>query len=147
MLEYFFVYGTLKEGFNNHHIIKRFNGELVDYGTIQGILLDYNGRFPVALESEDANRQIQGEIYVFPEETAALAKETLDHLEGYNEDEGGLDRWIYKRLKVLARGSETSWTRFEVWAYFGHDKGMIEDAKDIHSDVWNGPSNIPITNY
>lgn len=101
-----FVYGSLKEGFHNHHLLSDrnsslylFDGEtqdkftLLDLGTYPGVTLKPTSK-------------IQGEIYnVSPE-----CFSQLDNLEGYPD--------YYSRKKVKVISSKDSSIAFEAWMYY-----------------------------
>ncbi len=74
-----FVYGTLKEGFRLHHIIKPFIVEKEE-AYINGSLYDTPYGYPVVFEGED---KVYGEIYTV-KNTEELLK-ILDEVEGVQE--------------------------------------------------------------
>lgn len=85
---YFFVYGTLKQGYGNNHLLR--GSKFIDSGvTLKPYTMFDTGGFPVVMATEKKNR-IAGEVYeVFSMQTRA----SLDRLEGYPH--------MYHRKKVL----------------------------------------------
>lgn len=83
-----FVYGTLKRGYRNHHLLEgsKFQCEAV----VKGFELYDLGPYPAVIESGDLEDLVKGEIFEI--DGSALAR--LDEL----EEEGTL----YKRIKTKA---------------------------------------------
>jgi len=78
MSELVFVYGTLKEGFDNHIVMMESNGVLVSKPARMPYFNMYDqGYFPAAVCTDSKNDVIYGEIY----SVDSLAP--LDRLEGY----------------------------------------------------------------
>jgi len=73
-----FVYGTLKEGFHNHYLLKdaTFLGKQTTLGNHKMISL---GGFPGVIWRNGVH-QIQGEVYEVHDEDTRVA---IDNLEGY----------------------------------------------------------------
>lgn len=89
-----FVYGTLKKGYGNHHLLSR--SKFLDTAVTRGVLHDL-GAFPAA-RTNDSGGQIHGELYSVDDETLAR----LDRLEGiptfYQRDKVETSKgpaWIY----------------------------------------------------
>lgn len=83
-----FVYGTLKRGHRNHHLLK--DSKFECQAEIKGFELYDLGPYPAVIESGDLEDRVKGEIFEIDE--SALAR--LDEL----EEEGTL----YKRIKTKA---------------------------------------------
>lgn len=78
-----FVYGTLKRGHHNHHILERHGAKFVGERIVPGFKIDdYSGAFPVAWPDVKAN--LSGEVY-------EINTDCLDHLD-YLESNGHMYR-------------------------------------------------------
>jgi len=102
-----FVYGTLKQGYNNNHILS--SSVLVKEAIVDGYKLYYSG-FPVAAPCDES--MVKGEIWDIGDDEQVL--ERLDRLEGVP--------WLYTREKVTTKcgeevsmyvGNPASWTNFK----------------------------------
>jgi len=82
MSQYIFVYGTLKRGHGNHHLLK--DCDLVGPGRVKGcVLLDmggYPGMIPARGKDEKAGQAI-GEVYFVPRGHRREVRARLDMLE------------------------------------------------------------------
>lgn len=111
-----FVYGTLKSGHGNHHILEhdrviKFGAEIMMY---PGHLVDL-GAFPALLKTRTELNQINGELYEVPEEVFRR----LDMLEGYPN--------FYNREQRVTKN------RHEAWVYFvdnGYDNYPLVPRND-----------------
>lgn len=77
MLNRIFVYGTLKQNFSNHDIVKPFL-QSVKPAELKGLVYDLPAGYPAAI---DGDGQILGEVLELHDIEAALA--VLDRLEDY----------------------------------------------------------------
>jgi len=98
-----FVYGTLKRGFGNHHLVE--DAEEILEATTPGVLYDLPYGFPAMVLPEDAPRNqsdesplVHGELCIYPEDELPEILRRLDFLEGYypNRPESSL----YLRILV-----------------------------------------------
>lgn len=115
MTEKVFVYGTLKDKFANHQVIKKAGGLLYDpHAKIHGFKM-YNvyNSFPAITPSADDSDIVHGELYL------VNTLDPLDHLEGYPGH--------YTRTKV-----ETS--HGLAWVYFYPE---IQDLEPVVSGFWS----------
>ncbi len=88
-----FVYGTLKEGYGNHHYIKG-SKQLSKTASVEGYGMHRLGGFPGAVA--DQNSEIYGEVYEIDDATL----KDCDGLEGYRPDKP--DYGLYNRIVVDA---------------------------------------------
>ena len=98
-----FVYGTLKDGEANHHLVERANGVRIGEGCIEGFTLSSNGAYPAAVPqpSHAPIALVWGEVY----EVDSI--DEIDRLEGY-------PNFYDRREEVVDLGD-----REEVaWCYF-----------------------------
>lgn len=65
MKELMFVYGTLKRGFRNHHLIK--NSKFIGDGVIKGYAMYDLGSFPGI--KKDENEEVKGEVFEIDQNT------------------------------------------------------------------------------
>ena len=98
-----FVYGTLRRGCGNHHVMQRAGGEFVG----QAVLLD---RYPLVVDGlpyllpiKGKGHHVIGELYRIPKD----GWEVLDRLEGH-------PRFYRRRVESFLLNGEL----VEAWAYF-----------------------------
>ena len=113
MSELVFVYGTLKEGFSNHHVLGEMRKLIGEATTVASTfsMLDL-GAFPAV--SLEGGTTIKGEVYSIPN------LKRVDSLEGYPH--------FYNRMEV-----ET--TMGSAWMYFVKD-GDYPMNEVIPSGEW-----------
>lgn len=112
-----FVYGTLKQGFGNHYLIERQDGELVGEATITGQMRSAGG-FPYVFLLGD--NKVHGEVWNVND--AALA--SMDRLEGHPD-------W-YTRTKVAS-------SLGEVWIYAIMNDQKYTSCPIVRDGIWAGP--------
>ncbi len=99
MSNYIFVYGTLKKGEINHHLMA--GAEYVDVGLAPGcVLLDLGGcpaLMPFHVTGQDNHHTATGEIYRIPDPDLPSLLSRLDKL----ESEGSM--YLRAKLKITAR--------------------------------------------
>ena len=78
MAHLLFVYGTLKKGKCNHHVLGT-NAKFLGTGTVVGFDLFSNGYYPYAVLTNSNHKCISGEVYEIDDEAFAMC----DRLEGY----------------------------------------------------------------
>lgn len=131
-LNYVFVYGSLKQGFHNHHHLEK--SLFLGNAQVKGELLDIRprGDFPALLgKKNDASKPtwVQGEVYIVDNDTLAQ----LDILEGEGQ--------LYDRKPTIAQmdvleGEGHEWERrLAVWAYFWGSK-QSQNFPIIESGYW-----------
>jgi gamma-glutamylcyclotransferase (GGCT)/AIG2-like uncharacterized protein YtfP len=108
-----FVYGTLRQGGNNHQFLKKAY-LIANHVALNGyIMYNYNESYPFAKPCNDLNRVIYGEIYEISPDTLSV----LNRLEGTDEGlymlmfEPRIEAWLYvigpnapKNLPEVASG-------------------------------------------
>jgi gamma-glutamylcyclotransferase (GGCT)/AIG2-like uncharacterized protein YtfP len=114
-----FVYGTLKKGHYNNHLLKgsEFLGRCYVEGHMRMLDLRY---FPGVARTSPSNgdsTRVYGEVYLVDEETLY----SLDILEGHPE--------FFRRERV-----ETPWKK--AWMYFVPEH-YIEGRNSIDTGIWN----------
>tara|TARA_R100000353_G_scaffold174044_1_gene141255 strand:+ start:190 stop:621 length:432 start_codon:yes stop_codon:yes gene_type:complete len=97
-----FVYGTLREGFNNHYLLT--TSKWIDYGITDKKYYMSELGIPFVVEKPDLTK-IKGELYEVSDDTL----EILDLLEGHPN--------FYKRKKVNIK-SNFSGKIVKAWLYF-----------------------------
>jgi gamma-glutamylaminecyclotransferase len=80
-----FVYGTLKRGLPNHHLLSTATEFLGDAATVNTYRMIDTGGFPVILDDPDG-KPVNGEVYTVDDATLAR----LDRLEGIRPEGGGM---------------------------------------------------------
>jgi gamma-glutamylcyclotransferase (GGCT)/AIG2-like uncharacterized protein YtfP len=126
-VELVFVYGSLKQGFHNHGVMKQAQGVLV--GPIISADKSYSlfslGSFPALAyaSAEETPFFIKGELYEVPSHGVRI----LDHLEsGYTKAKillsTGVEAWCYflrpygipKRNRLFPMGTKTQTVEWEI---------------------------------
>jgi gamma-glutamylcyclotransferase (GGCT)/AIG2-like uncharacterized protein YtfP len=117
--ELVFVYGTLKNGQSNHHLLAgcSFCGE----ARLPALALYNLGPFPMAIASNNPNTVLQGELYAVSD--AQLAE--LDRLEGAPR--------LYERQQHRLSDGRA------VWVYVGRAR-QVRHVPLIPSGQWQGRS-------
>ena len=104
-----FVYGSLKWGYGNHHILGSSN--LIDDGIIVGFKMYSMGAFPALVFDDSLDRTV-GELYEISDATF----QRCDNLEGYPNF---YDRKMVKVYLSSPDDRDKCDTR-EAWVYFMH---------------------------
>lgn len=108
-----FVYGTLKNGYGNHHCMKRASGEFLGESSVQDLkIYNYCSHFPAVAEGEGG--RVYGEVYRVKDMAP------LDTLEGYPR--------LYTR-KIF----QTSYG--PAWVYLMPAK-RLQNTSEIKSGKW-----------
>lgn len=113
-----FVYGSLKRGQANHHLLK--SGHWQGTASLAGLALYDLGPFPMAIANDDATSWLEGELYA----VGAQLLERLDHFEG-------VPRLYERQARTLADGRT-------VWVYLGRAR-QVRHVRRIPSGCWTGP--------
>jgi len=108
-----FVYGTLKQGFHNHRVMKHAGGEFVGEATLSGATMYSLGGFP-GIVLDDSDNTVVGEVYSVKDFAP------LDYLEGYPS--------FYDRKVV-----ETSLGK--AWVYF-LPQSSVKGLSVVKNGVW-----------
>lgn len=119
--QYYFVYGTLKEGHYNHRVL---NGskKVGEFSTEPEFTMLHLGGFPGIVRN--GNTSIQGELY---EVTDKVTEQGLDRLEGYREN--GSNN-LYNKEVINIDGKDA-------FIYtFNEDRININNYKTIESGKW-----------
>lgn len=112
------VYGTLRQGFANHHWLG--GSRPLGAGVMQGLALYDLGPFPMAIASGDPADLLSGELYA----AGAPQLQALDRFEGAPR--------LYTRQRwPLLDGQQ-------VWVYVGRAQ-QVRFVPQIQSGIWTGP--------
>lgn len=110
-----FVYGTLKKGGSNHHVMENAQGKLISMAILRNKELRFvgNGAFPaVTLGKGLGNGLVYGEVYEVSPKNIYM----IDRLEGYRKD----------------NPKDSFYVRKETTAYLPNGKPM-----QVHYYLWN----------
>jgi len=115
---YLFVYGTLKNGFHNHHLLE--NTEFICSATTKQRypMVNIEEYFPYLIDDEGEGCHIEGEVYKIGEETLAI----IDILEGYPE--------LYNRHKIIVKSFGIE---LQAITYFVNEKIDYQNLKLLKS--------------
>jgi gamma-glutamylcyclotransferase (GGCT)/AIG2-like uncharacterized protein YtfP len=102
MKNYVFVYGTLKQGFRNHHLLE--HCVLVGKGRTKNKYALYVDGIPYVTNKESVSN-IQGEVYLVDEDTLTTLDQLERHPEWYHREK--IDSVIEPDGKILS-----------AWIYF-----------------------------
>lgn len=122
-----FVYGTLRHGEGNYHIL-RGKTEKEEIALISGAIYpvaSYGG-FPCLMDEEG---EVVGELMWIKPELYERTMQALDRLEGYREYDEKNSMYIRQKVSVMYRGEE-----IQAWAYFWN-RGKT-GTKKITSGCW-----------
>ena len=114
-----FVYGTLKRGYSNYHLIQDYTNKELS-ATTKGKLYDVGG-IPGLVEGDDT---IKGELMYFDPNYYQMALSVLDRLEGYDVNDINNSLYIRKLKKVFVNNQT-----IDAYAYFWNKS--LEQAKEI----------------
>jgi gamma-glutamylaminecyclotransferase len=103
MSELFFVYGTLKQGYNNHYLLKE--SKLLGEAITKPLYQVYANWFPLAFLNPKGLPMV-GEVYEIEDENTI---KELDHLEGNGS--------FYKRAKRKVKLTNFFNDEVEAWIY------------------------------
>jgi gamma-glutamylcyclotransferase (GGCT)/AIG2-like uncharacterized protein YtfP len=80
-MKYFFIYGTLKKGMRNHHILKKLNAIFIAEVETTNLfsMFDLGNGFPYVQDNPGNGLIIQGELYILEE---GIQEKLLDEFEG-----------------------------------------------------------------
>lgn len=123
--EYFFVYGSLKQGLWNHRLL--FDCSFVGKGLTVSSFVMLDGMFPYVFHSREHELPISGELYKAPND---MTQRRLDILEGVSSNhyrreivEVMVDKQIY--LANIYCATESTVDQLELWS---HPLAPIEDG-------------------
>jgi gamma-glutamylaminecyclotransferase len=122
-----FVYGTLRNGHSNHHLLK----ESYCHGTGSteaGYAMYLIGGYPYVTGLE-ARYPIVGELYAVDDDTL----KTLDSMEGH-------PRYYERREITVIVGEE----RHVAWMYFRDPQGVLLQSGD-YNEANNDKTRVPVT--
>ena len=125
----FCVYGTLKRGLSNHHLIAESVREVVP-ATIQGRLYDA-GPFPALAAGTEA---VRGEVLMVEPSALPHLLTVLDELEGY--DPVDPDGSMYVRRIVSAATDDRDVVAAHAYFYNRDPAGL----RHLPGGLWSGPS-------
>jgi gamma-glutamylcyclotransferase (GGCT)/AIG2-like uncharacterized protein YtfP len=135
-MNYFFVYGTLKRGEGNHHLIE--HAEFVDVGYVRGCVLFDLGGCPAMMTGDFrslmTDHVAKGEIYAVEDEHLDQTLASLDML----EQEGRM----YLRAKLTVRSKEGF--PYECTTYL-FIPSLQSDNQIVDNGWWSGRDYTKVT--
>lgn len=129
----FFVYGTLRLGQPNYRRLLQGRTVSEVRAELRGAHLYDMGFFPVAVEAEDENAVVIGEMMALrPEDYNAVIRR-LDTLEGVDTEhpEAGLYRRAVHSVYVVGAGAPV-----RAWVYLGNAGYLHQQAELIAHGDW-----------
>lgn len=122
-----FVYGTLRNGHSNHHLLKE--AHCYGIGSTEAAYAMYLlGGYPYVTGSE-TRYPIVGELYAVDGDTL----KTLDSVEGH-------PRYYERREITVIVGEE----RHLAWMYFRNPQGVLMQGGDFN-EANSGKTGVPVT--
>lgn len=113
------VYGSLKRGFYNHHLLER--SRFLATGTVHGLVMHSLGSYPMVVKG-------RGSIHVELFEVDAATFAALDRLEGFPS--------FYGREVVTV---QTDYCPVEAWLYLGQPY-QVKGQRRVASGDWQQES-------
>lgn len=118
-MEKLFVYGTLKKGYHNHHVLGN-NAKFIGEATVNRVRLYGGPGFPYAIYTGVGSHHITGELYEVPDLVSC------DRLEGYPNH--------YDRLNMPCY--EGVFTHM-AWIYVAQDVERVQEYyQPIPDGIW-----------
>lgn len=126
------VYGTLRKGQGNHHLIKHL--PLVATLRLSGIASYDLGPFPVAKITKEESDVTVVEVYAIAD-TDVATMEAVDRLEGYKEGDD-LANCLYRRVEITV----PDYGKMSLYEYLG-DVNELQRITD-----WVAEKYVPMKN-
>lgn len=125
-----FVYGTLRSGQGNHHLLAD-AASIIRPAIATGLQLKVpsHGGFPYAVPHPEA--RTVGEIVTIPATQAEQALERLDRLEGYDADRPHQSHYLR-----VARTVQVAGTTEQAWVYIAGPHTRPDELQPIPSGDW-----------
>jgi gamma-glutamylaminecyclotransferase len=121
-----FVYGTLKKGYSNNHVLTR-NGTaklLSSNAAIRGKMYDL-GPFPAVTAAMNEDDFVKGEIW----EVSSKDLDRLDHLEGHPR--------FYIRVRVPLLSKHEGISKYQdVYTYLMPKSRLPKDVMPVPAGFW-----------
>jgi gamma-glutamylaminecyclotransferase len=122
---YVFVYGSLKNGFYNHHVLE--GAEFITNLTLSrrfGFAMVDVGAYPALVMNDEHKTQILGEVYKINEKIF----DRLDGLEGYPE--------YYSRLLLTGEIEKMLGADSKCWVYYWNHFVESPHTKWVETGEW-----------
>lgn len=119
-----FVYGTLKQGFHNHHVMQRAGGRYIGPAVLPNHRMFSLGGFPGVVPTNEAISPVHGELYAVADWTP------LDRLEGYRPADPDNSMYVRRMVTVQTPDNGPTLTGAYIW------NGRDMDWPNINSGVW-----------
>ena len=135
-----FVYGTLRQGCHNHHLMDGAREE-VRSATADGVAVYRSGHgFPYAAEHPDPQAVTVGEVVWLSDDAAGWnARARLDLLEGFDSDRPARSHYERVQRDVLVRrpgGGPAEPTRAWVYLARGHARDRLREQDRVQHGDW-----------
>ena len=105
-----FVYGTLRQGFGRHRVLRRLGARYLGKGTMRGRLYDL-GEYPGAVTSSSLRKRVDGEIYHLADPARQLKK--LDEVEQFRPEAPENSLFVRRLSTARLRNGKT----LQAWVY------------------------------
>jgi gamma-glutamylcyclotransferase (GGCT)/AIG2-like uncharacterized protein YtfP len=134
-----FVYGTLRSGQGNHRLMSDAVEEL-HTATAEGVgIYGAHRGFPYAVEHDDPDARTVGEvIWLTQDNRGSQARESLDHLEGFDSDRPSTSHYerTLRTVKYTNDAGETH--NVQAWIYLarGWSKSQLVESDRIDHGDW-----------
>jgi gamma-glutamylcyclotransferase (GGCT)/AIG2-like uncharacterized protein YtfP len=129
----FFVYGTLRRGQGNHHVIEA-DLEGARDARLAGHVL-YGHGLPYIAACGDPGSAVAGDLLLVAPARYERALRALDRLEGYDPPRYAL--YVRTRVRAAFRdGTDGAWQECDAWAYLGGDSFRYDPRLVIASGDW-----------
>jgi len=127
----FFVYGTLRPGQSNFHLLEG-RTQRIRSAYVDGFALYTLGSYPSMLKSNAPRARVYGEVVTPQSYRYDTVMQSLDRLEEYDPTDPDAS-WYYRTVHdVHLNGSKT----VRVWMYLGREEHLKIWNKRIQSGDW-----------
>ena len=127
----FFVYGTLRPGQSNFHLLDG-RTRRIRPASVTGFGLYSLGAYPILFTDDNPRARVVGDLVMPTPQYYTRVMKALDRLEEYDpsDPEGGLYQRIPHQVRLHGR------KRIRAWLYLGRPEHLFMKPKRIHHGDW-----------
>ncbi|MBX3085740.1 MAG: gamma-glutamylcyclotransferase [Anaerolineae bacterium] len=114
-----FVYGSLRHGMENYGLLRGRTLSEVP-ATLVGAQMYSLGWYPMLVEAAD-EYSVRGELMILHPQHYSRVLASLDHLEGYNENDEAHSLYLRVRCPAISKSGR----EVEAWVYMGSEDKIV----------------------